>query len=296
MYNWMTKHCDPSLYEQIQIICSRVRELETDKPRIFWVHDTADDPEVQFLRREPWKVDLFDAIVFVSHWQQQQYSMFLGVPYEKGVVMQHAIEPFPVHDKPKDGKIRLIYASTPHRGLEVLLDAFEQLNDSRAVLEVFSSFDIYDRAEQNKEFQGLYDRAKFMKNVEYHPSVPNNVIREAMQRSHILAYPSIYPETSCITVIEAMSAGLLCLVPNLAALPETCANFAWMYNFINDKDQHAKVYSELLKGAIDQYWNDSLQNILKTQKAYFDVFYSWDQRAHKWNQLMESVLHKNSSN
>ena len=43
IYKWMTERADPKLLDQFQIISSRLRKLE-DKPRIFWVHDTADDP------------------------------------------------------------------------------------------------------------------------------------------------------------------------------------------------------------------------------------------------------------
>ena len=288
-YKWMTERVDQELLEQFQIICSRLRNLE-NKPRIFWIHDTADDPEVQFLRKEPQKLGLFETIVFVSNWQQQQFATFLGVPWEKGVVIQHAIEPIPQHEKPNDGKIRLIYASTPHRGLEILLDAFEIMDRDDVELEVFSSFKIYDRDEMDEQYKPLYQKAEEMKNVIYHGSQPNEMVREAMQRSHILAYPSVYPETACITAIEAMSAGLICVLPNLAALPETCANFAWMYNFTQNPKEHAKVFAGVMNGAIDQFWEDSVQSILKTQKAYFDLFYSWDNRVFKWNQLMKSIL------
>ena len=287
-YKWMSENVDKNLLDQFQIICSRLRDLE-DKPRIFWVHDTASDPEVQFLQKEPEKLNLFETIVFVSNWQQQQYSMYLGVPYEKGVVLQHAITPIPVHEKPTE-KIKLIYASTPHRGLEVLLNAFEILNRKDVELHIYSSMKIYGRDEQDKTFKPLYCRAKYMDNVFYHGSKSNDEVREAMTGCHILAYPSIYPETACITAIEAMSAGMICVLPNLAALPETCANFAWMYNYVSNPRDHAKVFAGVLNGAIDQYWEKSVQNLLKTQKAYFDLFYSWESRAYKWNQLMESIL------
>lgn len=288
-YKWMSERVDPDLLDKFQIICSRLRRIE-DKPRIFWVHDTADDPEVQFLKNDPQKINLFETIVFVSNWQQQQFAMYLGVPWEKGVVIQHAIEPFPIHEKPKDEKIRLVYASTPHRGLDVLLEAFELLDRDDVILEVFSSFKIYDREQMDEPFKELYDRAREMKNVIYHGSKSNEAVRMAMQRSHILAYPSCYPETACITAIEAMSAGLICVLPNLAALPETCANFAWMYNYTANKKEHARVFAGVLEGAVTQYWDNSLQGILKTQKAYFDLFYSWDNRVYKWNQLMQSIL------
>ena len=289
-YKWMTDRVDKELLSKVQVICSRLRQLE-DKQRIFWVHDTADDPEVQFLKDEPEKLSLFETIVFVSHWQQQQYSMYLGVPWEKGVVIQHAIDPFPVHEKPDD-KIRLIYASTPHRGLELLLHAFEQIDRDDIELEVFSSFKIYDRETMDKDFEPLYDKARNMKNVIYHGSVSNDEVRQAMQRCHILAYPSVYPETACITLIEAMSAGLICVIPSLAALPETSANFAWMYNFTPNPNEHVKIFKGVLEGAIDQAKEDSVQAILKTQKAYFDLFYSWDNRVNKWNQLLASIVHK----
>ena len=54
------------------------------------------------------------------------------------------------HETPKDGKIQVCYFSTPHRGLEVLLNAWEFMRDKlgtgkNAELNIYSSFKIYDR-------------------------------------------------------------------------------------------------------------------------------------------------------
>ena len=87
-----------------------------------------------------------------------------------------------------------------------------------------------------------------------------------------------------------MRAGMICVLPNLAAITETWANFAWMYNYVSHPREHARVFTGVMNGDIDPYWEKSLQNLLKTQKAYFDLFYSWESRATKWNQLMESIL------
>lgn len=288
-YSWLKKHCHPELFDQFQIICSRVRSLE-DKPRILWVHDTAHDPEVQFLKNDPPSLNNFDIIVFVSHWQQQMYNIFLNVPYNKGVVIQHAIEPFPEHEKPKEGKLQLIYASTPHRGLELVLNAFESLNRDDCELNIYSSFKIYDREVMDKQFAHVYEKARNMKNVNYFGTVSNDEVREAMMKNHILAYPCTYQETACITAIEALSAGLLTVVPNLAALPETCCNFAWMYNFEPDPNKHASFFAQVLNGAIDQYWTPSVQTMLKIQQNYFNIFYTWDNRIDKWHQLMQALL------
>ena len=67
---------EPGLIDQFQFISTRVRELEEDKKRVLWIHDLAQDPEVQHLKnKENW--DKFERVVFVSHWQQYQFYVYL---------------------------------------------------------------------------------------------------------------------------------------------------------------------------------------------------------------------------
>ena len=108
-------------------------------------------------------------------------------------------------------------------------------------VDVYSSFKLYGRDEQDNlpEFQDLYGRLNELKSVNYHGSVSNDVIRKALEDTHILSYPSTYRETSCLVAIEAMAAGCLAVVPNYAALPETCKDFAKMYQCSPDIQQHA---------------------------------------------------------
>ena len=72
MRNWLYDHMEKresGLLDNFQIISTRVRELEEDKKRILWVHDLANDPEVQHLKEEV-SLNRFERVVFVSHWQQ----------------------------------------------------------------------------------------------------------------------------------------------------------------------------------------------------------------------------------
>ena len=45
----------------------------------------------------------------------------------------------------------------------------------------------------------------------YHGFKSNDKVREALQNAHILAYPSIWEECNSRSLIESMSAGLLCV-------------------------------------------------------------------------------------
>ena len=237
----------------------------------------------------------FEKIIFVSHWQQYQYGVYLGVPYDHGVVIQHAIDPIPKHEKPND-KIVCSYISTPHRGLEILLESWKMMKENmkseavdKAELKIFSSFKIYDRPHMDEQFRHVYRKAEDMDQVHYSGSVPNETIREELQTSHILAYPSTYMETACISAIEAMSAKNLVVCPNLGALPETCANFAFMYGYEPNPDRHVQVHAHILATAINSYWEDGTQSLLDLQKGYFDMFYDWKTRINQWTAFLSSL-------
>jgi len=292
MYEGLVKRLDPDLLKQFNIICSRVRAVDTSKRNILWLHDTWDDPESQHLKEKS-SLDRFESLVFVSHYQQSTFNMGLGVPYSKGVVLQNAIVPIEAHEKPK-GKLNLIYHTTPHRGLELLVPVAEFLATKgyEFTLDVYSSFKIYGWEQRDEPYKQLFERCMKHPNINYHGYQPNEVVREALKKAHIYAYPNVWPETSAISVIEAMSAGCAVVCPNFAALPETCANFGVMYGWHESANEHANRFAGVLSMVINDYWEQSVQNKLKFQKMYFDTNYNWDVRANQWSGFLQSLLQK----
>src|SRR5690606_36783286 len=115
-------------------------------------------------------------LVFVSHWQGEQYHIFSGVPYSEGVVIRNDIPDYAlVLPKPKDdGKVRFIYTPTPHRGLNILAAAAQELAQRRQDwhLDVYSSLKIYGRDEQDAQFEPIYDHLRANPCVTYHDSRP----------------------------------------------------------------------------------------------------------------------------
>jgi glycosyltransferase involved in cell wall biosynthesis len=281
--------------DEFNIICSRVRSVDPSKKNILWLHDTWDDPESEHLK-DPKSLERFKKLVFVSHYQQSTYNLGLGVPYSKGVVLQNAIDPIEDHEKPRGSTINLIYHTTPHRGLELLVPVAEFMTEKGFDyhLDVFSSFKIYGWEQRDEPYKAIFDRCMRNPNITYHGYQPNSVIREALKKAHIYAYPNIWPETSAISVIEAMSAGCQVICPNFAALPETCANFANMYGWNEDHNEHANLFANILFNSMNEHWSDGVQNKLKFQKMYFNNFYSWDYRKEQWRGFLYSLRDKKS--
>ncbi len=110
-----------------------------------------------------------------------------------------------------------------------------------------------------------------------------------MKKAHIYAYPNIWPETSCISVIEAMSAHCEVVCSNFYALPETCAGFATMYGFNEDLNTHANIFANILDKTILSYWNENNQEKLDIQKVVFDNYYNWDFRGAQWNAMLRAM-------
>lgn len=273
-----------------QIIPSRVRDLDETKIRVLWCHDLPEDPETYHLANEGWRK--FHKIVFVSNWQAQRYIEKYNIPWSHCTVIKNAIVPIEAKKKPSN-KINLIYHTTPHRGLNILIPVFEKIAKTydNVYLDVYSSFQIYGWEERDKQFEVLFDRIKNGEKMTYHGFKSNSEVKEALRDAHIFAYPSTWVETSCISLIEAMSAGCLCVHPNLGALYETAADWTMMYDWNDDISQHANHFYQVLAGSIELL-RDNSQDItpkLKGQKSYVDVFYNWEARVGKWKALLDSL-------
>lgn len=291
MKRGLEQRLDPELLKHFHITASRYRGGDPDKINLYWLHDLPGDPESAHLANGGW--NNFEKLIFVSNWQFQAYQLYYGLPWYKCIVLQNAIDPIPVTQKSKD-KIKLIYNTTPHRGLELVVPVFDALckRFDNIELDVFSSFKAYGWEERDAPYAELFEMCKQHPKINYHGYQPNEVVRAALAEAHIQAYPSIWSETSCIALMEAMSAGCLCVHPNFAALPETSANWTWMYQWHQDKRDHANMFYGYLSNAIENYWTESVQTRVAGQKSYADVFYGWELRKHQWNALLTSILHE----
>jgi len=285
---------DPALLDNFQIICSRPRELQEDKIRVFWCHDLPEDPESNKFRDQKFK-DSFHKFIFISNWQYQRYQLIHGIPYDfKSIVLETGIEPAPetCFEKP-EGPIRLVYTSTPQRGLEILVPVFEKLAEIHddIHLDVFSSFKIYGWDDADKQFEPLYEKIRQHPKMTYHGFVPNDVLKDHLNKSHIFAYPSIWYETSCRAMLEAMSAGLVCVHSNLAALPETSGSLNVMYQLdIDNMSNHANMFATYLNAAVNMVRDNMHQDMVTFNKYFVDRRYNIQLIKSQWERTLKELL------
>jgi UDP-glucose:(glucosyl)LPS alpha-1,2-glucosyltransferase len=282
------------LLDPFQIHLTRKEPVEPGKIQILWCHVPHEDPAYGYLANGGWRE--FHRIVFVSNWQAQGFIEHFRIPWSRCVVLHNAIEPLSVAEGhfdpiPADQPIRLIYTSPPWRGLALLYHVFKKIAEERddVELDVFSSFRLYGW--QDGGYERLFDELQQVPRVTYHGAVPNEQVRKALVNSHVHAFPSVLVETSSLSLMEAMSAGLACVHPNLGGLFETAAGMTLMYQWQEDPATHAAVFYRQLMGVINalRAGNERLRSALAVQKSYADSHYNWDLRAAQWEALLRGI-------
>jgi glycosyltransferase involved in cell wall biosynthesis len=215
----LVKELGLEIFEPFQLFVSNMTtSIDPDKISLYWIHEMPEYSPCNILANGGWK--RFDHLIFTSDWQLHAFVMKFNVPFQRSVVLKNAIDPIPSGTKGKE-KIRLIYISTPHRGLSLLLPVFLRLCEKHPDIElhVYSSFQIYDQGMLDLHFKDLYQACQAHPSIKYFGSVSNEEVKKALSEAHIFAYPCIWNEVSCIALMEAMSAGSF-MCPSQSCRPD----------------------------------------------------------------------------
>ena len=283
------------LLKECQIVLSRGTNLLEDRCRIYWAHDLAGDPGAKILENGGWKN--FHRLVFVSYWQRQQFMSYYNIPQSATVVIKNGIMPIEPQKK-KSKKIKFIYHTTPHRGLNILVPVFEQLarEFDNIHLDVYSSFKIYGWEHMDEQFKPLFNAIEDHPNMTYYGTKSNEEIRKVLPTYDVFAYPCTWPETSCLSLIEAMAAGLVCIHSDLAVLPETSADWNYMYPYNENTTAHANMFLAYARHVLTELNKEDGKKQLQTRATmasdYINSFYHWDTKAMNWRVLLEGAVHE----
>jgi glycosyltransferase involved in cell wall biosynthesis len=269
---------------------------------ILWTQHADDQPAMQPLR-QPQVAAAFDAVAFVSHWQQQRYHDAFGVDLSRSRVMRNAIGPaFLAANGDRTGILTgkerppvLAYTSTPFRGLDLLLQLFPiirgEVPDAR--LRVYSSMRVYqvDAQQDDAEYGELYRRCRETAGVEYIGSLPQPALAQQLAKVTVLAYPNHFAETSCISVLEAMASGCQVVTSDLGALAETSAGFARLIPIQQDWNEYGRRFVAAavaaLRGATSA--SAATEGQLARQVAYVNSECTWPRRAVEWSAWLQEL-------
>ena len=191
------------------------------KEVVLWAHDVATDPSYKDFEKV---YDSIDKVLVLSDFHKKNIQdVFPFVEDKKVFKARNGVDKTLYANKVEKVPGRLIYSSTPFRGLEILAEVFPEIKKRvpHATLHVFSSMDLYGKAYSTEEFDHLYKKLGYMDGVKYSRGITQKELAVEQMQAEVLAYPNTFPETSCITVMECQMAGTPCVTSKYAALDET---------------------------------------------------------------------------
>ena len=295
-FEYLRKYVDNKLLDQVQITTSVPEKipLAKDKINILWQKNSYDQPNLA-----PWFKDKdnhkkYDWYVFNSHWNYEKFRYFFDIPTDKCLVIKNGVDNIKPRDlnKKKD-KIKLIFHPTPWRGLNVMLAAMQYIKNPNIELDVYSSTEVYGKSfydQSNSLYQGLFDQAKQLPNVNYIGYKPNEYIKEHLHEYDIFAYPNIWEETFCISAVEAMAAGLYIITTDYGALYETCAEFSTYIPYQKSYTNLAKNFAYAIEASAERLYDLGVQEHLKMQIEYTNQYYSWRKQANAWTIFLKGAI------
>jgi glycosyltransferase involved in cell wall biosynthesis len=299
-FEYLTKYVDSKLLDQVQITTSVPEKipLHPSKLNILWQKNSYDQPNLAPWFKDKSNHNKYDWYVFNSHWNYEKFRYYFDIPTEKSLVIKNGVDNIKPRDltKKKD-KIKLIFHPTPWRGLNVILAAMQYVKNPNIELDVYSSCDVYGQAfkeANDKQWQGLYDQAKTLPNVNYIGYKSNEYIKEHLHEYDIFAYPCIWEETFCISAIEAMAAGLYVITTDIGALFETCAEFSSYVPYRKDYNSLAQNFAFAIETVATQMTSEGIIKHLERQIDYTNHFYNWSKQGNAWTQFLKGALNARS--
>lgn len=266
-------------------------------PIIGWMQESAFTPELNPA------LDVMDGVAFVSEWVQR-INRPHAKPHWRQAVLRNAMNPrfaglFPPGTAILESKTRppvLIYSGSTPRGafhMPPLLDALRKHRTDFST-QIYCDCAPSRDASANKAY---IDWMRGLPNIAHVGMVGQPQLAEHMKRGAILVSPNPWPETSCITLIEAMAAGLLVIASNRSVLPETAEGFA-QHIAIEDKDHPTRFDMPMPYGefatAIDEaltawlQWPEAMEERLRAQIDHFNAHHQWQHRVQPWLDFIRS--------
>lgn len=281
---------DQDLLKHFNIVCSpnspAQNWLHSDKIRIYWCHNP-----LQFNKMH---LEDYHRYVFISHYHLNKVAKKRKIPSEKIKVILNAIESirsFAPKPSVQEG-IRFIHHVHPRKALHVLLPAFDKLTKKydNVHLEVYGTVDLYGWREDEREYEEVFKIIDNNPRIINRGTVERDLLEVALNDSHVFVHPANEIELSCLSLMEAMSAGCVCLHSSNGAMYETAANWTQMYQYTENEELHIdRLYNEMIKVV------DNIEELLYTTneaQEYVSRFYNWKERAVDWNTFLEDTLNE----
>ena len=178
---------------------------------------------------------------------------------------------------------RLMYASSPDRGMEFLLDIFPRAKEIVPDLElhIYYGFDNIDKL-KNEAVRKNAERLKEMTHqpgVTVHGRTPQPKLTSEWFKAGIWCHPSNFTETSCITCMDAQACGAIPITQPVWAVGENVQHGIFIEGDVRSDLIRSRYVTEVVSLALDP---ERQQDIRSDMMPYARERFGWERFVDQW--------------
>ncbi len=250
-----------------------------------WVHDIHCGDSLTLER-----ANKLDAILALSDWHRdnllKRYPFLYPLRVKK---TRNGIDLSRFDQKVDRNPHRLVYSSSPDRGLDAIFDMWPELRTRVPDVELhiyygFQTWEACADAGQRLTIDHLKRCIEANKNngVTFHGRVPQGTLAHDFLKSGVWCYPTWFAETSCITAMEAQAAGLRIVTTPIAALNETVGD----RGVLIPGDWKDRGFQSRFANAVVDALNKEGDDDRRALQAYAGEHFGWDSLAQEWDMML----------
>lgn len=254
--------------------------------KYIWLHDVQ---KMEYYTPE--RIAKIDRIMVLSKWHRDNLK---EIPDDKFFITRNGIvsADFSMAGILPRDPFKCVYASSPDRGLDVLLELWPKIREKvkDAHLHVFYGFsETYDKLHANRDRMIIYKEQilKLMREldgVHYHGKVNHSELHMHLMSAGLLLYPTHFTEISCITAMKAQAAGAVPVTMTVAALDETVQH-GYKISFPIADTRSRVTFANMTIDLLEQ--PEKQEKIRLPMMPWAQEFYNWKRVAQEWDSLFK---------
>lgn len=226
--------------------------------RVLWIHDLPQNMNVRINAHR---------VVAISQFQFDQWHL----PSESCEIIGDGVDNCFFGPEIVRNENKVLWVSNPDRGLPLACKIFQEIRKRWPDLElhVYGRSSVYGwPAEVESPFLPRYGERE---NVIMHDPLPRYALSMEMREAWAVFYPTYWPETYCMSTLEAQAAGTPVVASPYGALCETVKGGVLTYDFLN---------------GISQLRSKRRWSKLSTAGVEWAKQCTWDVRAQQWTDMV----------
>lgn len=265
-----------------------------------WVHD------INLGHDANDRLDKFDAIMVLSKWSAKTMEAYYphirrnrlfvtsnGLDLTRYAPSMSAFKILKGKAKP----MKVVYSSSPDRGLDRLLDLWPTIRALEPGIELHVYYGFNTWRLMAKGMHQILNRVAWFEErmrrmahegVVHHGRVGQKELAQAQLDSTFWLYPTDFKETSCITAMEAMAAGAIPICTGLAALNETVGEHGVLIKPYNMEPRYADDFLNAIRRLLANPEDRHAMAAAARRHAMDNL--SWRNVAMQWTEHFEKVI------